>query len=194
MLVIPDADLELAATQLRAAGFQPCAWSFGSRKPDFYQTVQAQQLYRSITRGYRNLDRVSIRFLFPPEDQDEITKVVLLPSSYAHISASNDTPQLEGGILYPDVTQLLTSFVRTIVREPFRGMWTSNLSAWAISYVYGYSGLGDDALDSCDDEEAKSWFNKEIRRFSGGMDRTTITKRLGKGDNGVAGKVEVESK
>lgn len=47
---------------------------------------------------------------------------------------------------------------------------------------------------SCDDEKAKSWFNKRIQRFSGGMDRTTIIKRLGKGDNDVAGKVEDESR
>ncbi|RTE73150.1 hypothetical protein BHE90_012413 [Fusarium euwallaceae] len=190
MLIIQDEHIHDAATQLQAAGFHPCSWSFGSRKPEVYKTDQAQRLYRSITRGYRNLDRVSIRFLFPTVEPDEIAKVVLLPSSYAHISASNNTLQLQANIFCPDARQLLTSFVRTIVREPFDGMWTSNLTVWAISYTYGYSALSEDVLDSCDDDEAKSWFNKEIRRFGGGFDRTTITKRLGKGGNGVAGEEE----
>jgi hypothetical protein len=57
-------------------------------------------------------------------------------------------------------------------------MWTASLEGWALSYVYGALMVSDDALDSCDDDEAKDWFNKRIRRFTGGMDRVTCTKRL----------------
>ncbi|KAJ4232215.1 hypothetical protein NW759_002602 [Fusarium solani] len=60
------------------------------------------------------------------------------------------------------------------------GGWVSSLRMWAITHLYGDLMLGDDVLDSCDDEEAKAWFNKRIRRYSGGIDRVTCTKRLGK--------------
>lgn len=40
--------------------------------------------------------------------------------------------------------------------------------------------LDDDTMDACDDEEAKAWFDENILRFSGGIDRVTCTKRLGR--------------
>ena len=51
---------------------------------------------------------------------------------------------------------------------------------WTISYVYGELILDDDTLDVCDDEEAKAWFNDNILRFSGGINRVTCKKRLGR--------------
>lgn len=106
-----------------------------------------------------------------------------LPSSYAHIgvrSAPDDALTRHGNILYPDGALLLQSLVRTLVREPVAGMWTSSLGMWAISYVYGELMLGDDVLDACGDSEAKVWFNGNIQRFGHGIDRVTCTKRLGR--------------
>lgn len=86
----------------------------------------------------------------------------------------------EGNILYPNSAVLLQSMVHTLVREPSGSEWRSTLGMWAITYLYGNLMLDNDVLDSCPDEEAKTWFNKEINRYSGGIDRITHTKRLGR--------------
>ena len=83
-------------------------------------------------------------------------------------------------MFYPNGTLLLESFVRVLVREPLEGQWTSNLAKWAITYLYGKLMIDDDVLDLCDDEAARAWFNTNIRRFAGSIDRVTITKRLGR--------------
>lgn len=64
-------------------------------------------------------------------------------------------------------------------------MWKSRLETWSISYVYGELPISDDALDSCTDEEAQPWFNKNVQRYSDGVDRVTCTKRLGRSDGGT---------
>ncbi|KAF4511549.1 hypothetical protein G6O67_003332 [Ophiocordyceps sinensis] len=183
MLVVEDADFDDAAQQLRSAGFQEWAWSYGSLEPSFYQDRLKENIYRRIVKDFANLDRISARFLFPPQQQKATAKVVLLPSSYAHVRVSsvpNDASSRHGNIIYPNAALLAQSFVQTLIREPAAGMWTSCLRMWAISYVYGELMLGDDVLDACDDEEAKRWFNERIRRFGEGIDRVTCTKRLGR--------------
>lgn len=74
----------------------------------------------------------------------------------------------------------MLSFIQTRLQEPLEGMWTSTLDAWAFSYTFGMLMVAEDALDSCDDEEAKEFFNTHTRRLTGGMDRITCTKRLGR--------------
>jgi hypothetical protein len=178
MLVIEDTDLDHAVGRLRSAGFQDCTWSYGSLDPDFYKGKSKETIYHRIVKDYSNLDRNSTRFLFPPEQQNTTTKIVLLASSYAHIRTSDGVLTSEGNIHYPNATPLLRSFVQTLLQEPLQGMWTSNLDMWAISYVYGELMVCDDALDSCDEDEVKNWFNESIQRFKGGIDRVTCTKRL----------------
>ncbi|KAJ4310787.1 hypothetical protein N0V84_010795 [Fusarium piperis] len=192
MLVIEDENLDNAAQKLRQKGFRGAPWSYGSRDdPASYTDPKVQQSHRRIAQQYSNLDKHSVRFRFPTEGQAK-ARVVLLPCSYAHIAVTPETqgrfttrPQdgsTQGGnnILYPDAALLLESFVRTLVKEPKMGGWVSSLRMWAITHLYGDLRLGDDVLDSCDDEEAKAWFNQRIRRSSGGIDRVTCTKRLGK--------------
>ncbi|KAM3426913.1 hypothetical protein MY4824_009754 [Beauveria thailandica] len=182
MFVIDDRDVDNAARQLRSAGFQDCTWSCGSRHPTFYKGSLLERIYRRIVNDYSNLDRNSVRFVFPP-GQQSTSKVVLLPASYAHICVKlmpGDTLARDDNIFYPQGAPLLRSFVQTLVREPVAGMWTSCLSMWAVSYVYGELMLADDVLDLCDDEAAKAWFNKHILRSSHGIDRVTCTKRLGR--------------
>ncbi|KAL7928545.1 hypothetical protein V8C35DRAFT_285114 [Trichoderma chlorosporum] len=182
MLVINDIDIERASQQLRSAGFLDCTWSCGSLHPDFYQGPLRQNIYRRITHHYSNFDRNSSRFLFPSESQ-ATAKVVLLPSSYAHVGVTwtlDEALTRDGNITYPDGSLLLKNIVQTLVREPVQGMWTSCLGMWAITYVYGELILDDDVLDSCTDEEAKCWFHEKIHRDSGGIDRVTCTKRLGR--------------
>lgn len=192
MLVIEDKQLNTAAENFRQEGFREAPWSYGSRDdPVSYTDPKVQQSHRRLAQQYSNLDEHSVRFRFPTEDQAK-ARVILLPSSYAHIAVTPETqhrfinrpqdgPILDqDNILYPDAALLLESFVRTLVKEPRMGGWVSSLRMWAITHLYGDLGLGDDVLDSCDDEEAKAWFNQRIRRYSGGIDRATCTKRLGK--------------
>lgn len=187
MLVIEDADLENAAKKLRLAGFQDSSWSYGAVHPSFYTGKLKEGIYRGLVEGYSNLDQNSIRFLFPPEQQTPsefhiAVKVVLVPASYAHIdikSLSNKATR-EKNLIHPDGAILLLSFIQTALRAPAMSKWRYVLEMWAISYVYGELMLDDDTLDTCDDEEAKAWFNEHIRRFSGGIDRVTCFKRLGR--------------
>ena len=180
MLVIADTDFSRAVESLISAGFQEWTWSYGSSHPSFYKERSINDIYRRIVRDYQNLDQNAKRFLFPSQHQNT-AKIALLPSSYAHIGAG---PALghatDGNLIYPDGPSLLQSFVRTLVREPVVGMWTSTLDMWAIAYLYGELALSDDSLDACDDVRAKLWFNDSIERFGKGIDRLTCTKRLGR--------------
>lgn len=182
MLVVEDVDFEDAIRALRKAEFSYWPWSFGSRSPDFYKGPMKERIYQSILRDYKSLDEHSARFLLKKNLASE-TKIVLVPASYAHITVkgdSNETLIDDSNIYLPTAARLVRSFVQTLLREPIDGMWTSTLEMWTISYLYGELMLDDDILDSCDDADAKSWFNENIRRFSGGLDRVTCTKRLGR--------------
>ncbi|RMZ79377.1 hypothetical protein DV738_g3306, partial [Chaetothyriales sp. CBS 135597] len=191
MFVIEDADFATAVQQLQAAGFQDCPWSYGSREPEFYKIRSIEHIYHEIVSNYSNLDRVAVRFRFPAAEPTatQTQKIVLLPSSYAHIRPSSPGLTSDGSILYPDAPLLLLSFVKTAVREPCDDLWKWNLRMWAVSYVYGELMLSDDVLDSCDDEAAKTWFNEVIRRFNGGVDQVTRTKKLGRQGHNFVGEV-----
>ncbi|KAM0424921.1 hypothetical protein ACHAPT_009977 [Fusarium lateritium] len=183
MLVVDDENLDMAAQKLKEAGFQEALWSYGSRDdPALYTDRKMQQIHRRVAQQYSNLDKHSIRFRFPT---DELAKarVVLLPSSYAHISAtsgSEDKFEREGNILYPNAALLLESFVRTRLSEPKKNSWALNLEMWVVTYLWGDLMLDDGILDNCDDEEVKAFFNELIRKDKGGIDRVTCTKRLGR--------------
>ncbi|KAK2591468.1 hypothetical protein QQS21_010844 [Conoideocrella luteorostrata] len=185
LLVIEDDAFDAAVQRLRSSNFRDWSWSYGCAVPNSYQSGLTQNIYRSVVNGYRYLDQNSARFLFPVEQQStsSTAKVVLLPSSYAHLhlkSMSQNIARRDDNIIYPDGAALLQSFVQTIVREPTPGKWTSKLDMWSITYVYGELMLADDVLDLCDDEKAKDWFNDAIQRFGNGIDRVTCTKRLGR--------------
>ncbi|ATY59593.1 hypothetical protein A9K55_003733 [Cordyceps militaris] len=171
VLVIDDTHFQRAVQQLRNAEFRDCPWSFGSLHPEFYTGKIKERVYRTIVNDYGNLDRHSARFLFPTEEQSRM-KVVLLPTSYTHLEVahpSNEALHPGSCIYYPSAARLLQSFVQTLVREPVRGMWTSTLTVWSISYLYGELelGLDESVLDMCGDDEAKDWFNEKILRFAG---------------------------
>jgi len=76
----------------------------------------------------------------------------------------------------------LESFIRVILEEEAAGMddyWSELLSAWAISYVCGMLNVGVDALYTCEDEGVRNWYNKNIMRDQGGLNRE-INKRTGR--------------
>jgi hypothetical protein len=82
-------------------------------------------------------------------------------------------------LYYLDAALLLESFVKTLLQET-PGSWHYLLQAWAITYIYGMLMVEDTIIDSCDDESVKFWFNEQIRRGNGGLDRVTVSKRVGK--------------
>lgn len=185
MLVVSDEQLKEAAKKLSSAGFLDSPWSFGGKEPEFYQGKGPifENVFHSNNKGWRDLDQHSTRFLFPPTIETR-AKVALIPSSYALLDLStlpNEHFQRERNISYPDAQTLLRSFAKTVVRIPSDSyFWISSLSSWSLTSLYGDLMLDDDLLDDCGDEEAIAWFNEGIYRYSGGMDRTTVTKRLGK--------------
>jgi len=186
VFVVDDVDFDDAVQRLRLGGFRDCSWSYGSREPSFYKEKRLEHIYRRIVNEYSNVDRNSTRFFFPSGELGRC-KIVLLRSSYAHIcvrSTRDEEITRDGNLIWPNAALLLRSFVQILVREPVDGMWTASLSTWVISYLYGQLKLSDDVLDACDDEDARAWFNERIRRFDGGLDCVTRTKRLGRVDYG----------
>ena len=77
---------------------------------------------------------------------------------------------------------LLESFICVIPEENEAGMdgfWAGCVSVWAISYICGLLNVGVDALDDCEDEGVRDWYNKNIRRDQGSLNRE-INKRTGR--------------
>ncbi|KAI1120016.1 hypothetical protein F5Y10DRAFT_259217 [Nemania abortiva] len=182
MLVIEDSDLIAAIKSLHIAGFRDAPWSFGSIiNPEVYQDEYMQNLHRMTAIHYRYIDANSVRFEFPVGSEVE-ERVVLVRSSYVHLSLQlipESRFSFYKGMYFPDRELLLESFAKTIVREPEESKWSSTLESWGITYLYGQLMLDDDVLDSITDEKAKDWFNENIRRYSGGLDRS-MTKRRGR--------------
>ncbi|ETS85586.1 hypothetical protein PFICI_03611 [Pestalotiopsis fici W106-1] len=89
---------------------------------------------------------------------------------------------VDGFLYYPTLPVLLESLIRARLRIPEDtfGMWRSMLEVWAISYLWGQTMAPEDVLDGIEDDDIKAWFNKETKRFEGGIDRVTITKRKGR--------------
>lgn len=189
MIVIEDDDFDAAVISLHNAGFCDAPWSYGSIvDPAIFKDKRMQEIHRATAIGYQNLNKNSNRFVFPRESKVK-ERAVLLRSSYVHLSLLA-TPQSEftciDNLHYPSSKLLLESFVRTHIRDPDISMWTTDLEMWAVSYLYCRLKLDDDVLDSSSDEGAKTWFNENILRDSGGVDRT-VTKRLGRKTNKTEG-------
>lgn len=163
MYIIDDANIEEATQKLVEAQFEPISWAYGTEAPPELFRAGPETLAH-ITRENTNFDRHAKRLIIPAEIRGEFGQrhLFLLPSSYAHIQYPQDksaeeafTTILDNTIAWPGKDALLRSFVQMLVREPIRGCLTSTLTGWAISYVYGDALARDDALDDCNDEQAK---------------------------------------
>ncbi|KAI0864158.1 hypothetical protein F4860DRAFT_431950 [Xylaria cubensis] len=182
MLVIEDSDLDAAIESLHSAGFRDAPWSYGSMvNPEIFTDERIRNIHRWNVIDYRSIDANSIRFEFPAHTGEEL-RAVLIPSSYAHLSLQlipESRFTFHKGMYFPDRELLLESFIKTVVREREPSIWSSTLTFWSTSYLYGQLMLSNDVLDSSSDEKAKAWFNENIRRDSGGLDRS-MTKRRGR--------------
>ncbi|KAH8881905.1 hypothetical protein GQ53DRAFT_812420 [Thozetella sp. PMI_491] len=88
----------------------------------------------------------------------------------------------DGFLYYPHLPVLLESLIRARLRLPENAatFWALMLEVWAITYLWAQTMAPEDVLDGIEDEKVKAWFNKAIKRFEGGIDRVTITKRKGR--------------
>ncbi|KAL5087792.1 hypothetical protein Trisim1_007448 [Trichoderma cf. simile WF8] len=89
---------------------------------------------------------------------------------------------VNGFLYYPRLPVLLETIIRARLRVPEEKLsyWATMLEVWAITYLWAPTMAPYDILDGIKDEEVKAWFNKATRRFNGGMDRVTVTKRKGR--------------
>ncbi|MCJ1362430.1 hypothetical protein MMC16_001533 [Acarospora aff. strigata] len=185
MLVPAEAGFDIAVTKLLDAGFTYAPWSYGSVDPRRLEgNEELQRIHRESIPEWEKLDHNSVRFQFP-DPNEYSSKVVLLRSTYVGLSPPMDAASTAryhrfNHIYYPDRILLLESFIKTLLKDPKWGAWRSSLQVWAISYLYGMLMIEDSALDTSDDEHVKEWFNKHIKRWEGGLDRTTVTKRVGR--------------
>ena len=184
MLVPSDSDYDLATQKLVKAGFRPAPWTYAITDPQLLRNDEiARRTLLDGDDGYGNLDANSVRFQFPAGYSGP-DRVVLLRSSYVGIRPPSDPETMQrfscdDNLYYPDTALLLESFVKTLLQET-PGSWRYLLEAWAIAYIYGMLMVEDTLLDPCDDEAVKLWFNENIRRGNGGLDRVTVSKRVGK--------------
>lgn len=185
MLIPSESDFDLAVQKLDDAGFRRGPWSYGVIDP---QLLPDDEIGRRINPmdipGYRMLDINSVRFQFPAGSSN-IERVVLLQSAYIGLSPPNNPSSMQRfhcreNLYYPEKALLLESFIRTLLQDS-PGFWRDALGVWAISYMYGMLMVEDTVLDSCDEDSVKAWFNEKIRRGKGGLDRTTVSKRVGRG-------------
>ncbi|KAI9770577.1 MAG: hypothetical protein M1840_003167 [Geoglossum simile] len=177
------------------AGFHRTPWSYGTVDPELLGTNPITlRIHKSEIQKYKRLDQHSVRFNFP-SSFNIMKKVVLLQSHSVHLSPPSavqisTAPHLlteqfsvRGNLYYPNKVMLLGSFIRVLLVEEAAGgiihSWALLLGAWAISYICGMLDVGVDALDTCEDERVRAWYNKNIRRDQGGLNRA-INKRAGR--------------
>ncbi|KAF3063147.1 hypothetical protein CFAM422_010494 [Trichoderma lentiforme] len=89
---------------------------------------------------------------------------------------------VDGFLYYPRLPVLLETIIRARLRVPEEKLscWATMLEVWAITYLWAPTMAPYDILDGIEDEEVKAWFNKATKRFEGGIDRVTNTKRKGR--------------
>jgi hypothetical protein len=185
MLIPSQSDYDLAAQKLVEARFRPAPWTYAITDP---HRIPDDEIGRRVRlddySDHRKIDDNSVRFQFP-EGYPGHERVVLLRSTYVGLSPPTDPSSMQRfsyheNLYYPDIPLLLESFIRTLLQETC-GRWRSTLEVWVVCNLYCQKMLEDTILDSCDDESVRSWFNEAIRRGKGGIDRITVTKRVGKG-------------
>lgn len=195
MLIPAEKDFAAAVKILEDAGFRRTLWTYGTTvDPKLLTDPTALRIHRRQSKKYERFDQHSVRFNFPYSFHIKET-VVLLESRYVNLSPPSDgqisvTPYLsipqfsvDGNLYCPNELVLLESFIRVLLVEKAAGNmindWSLLLSVWIISYICGWLDVGVDALDDCEDDRVRDWYDKNIMRDQGGLNRT-INKRTGR--------------
>jgi hypothetical protein len=146
-----------------------------------------------LDAGYQSTTWFNYPALYNCTDQ-----VVLVLSSYAHLSVSTVTPiasartlavheyNVYSNLFYPLERTLLESFVKVILRDgdgTTTSLWGYSLRA-SIAHMVGYLEVNNDAVDEYPDKEVVEWFSHHFgRKYElkfGSLDRR-ISKRFGSG-------------
>ncbi|KAN0070899.1 hypothetical protein V8E54_011064 [Elaphomyces granulatus] len=195
MLIPAEKDFAAAVKKLEDAGFHRTPWTYGTTvDPKIITDPTTLRVHKRQSKKYERFDHHSVRFNFPSSFDIKET-VVLLESCYANLSPPSDgqisiapylsIPQfsVDGNLYYPNELVLMESFIRVLLVEKAAGNmkndWSLLLSVWIISYICGWLDVGVDALDDCEDDRVRDWYNKNIMRDQGGLNRA-INKRTGR--------------
>ena len=181
MLVLADEDFHHAASRLDAAGFKKTPWSFGTRRPTPIAGDEiSERIHSQAIQTYRKLNENSVRYVFPYSSFQGAETIVLIRSSYAHISPPVDEKSsssqsrfigVQGNLYWPDAKSLLTSIIQTLLEEDGGGLWRLTLEAWAVAYLWGLQTVSADVLDQCPDQTVRQWLDETTNRNEGGLDQ-----------------------
>lgn len=200
MLVVSDSDYKPAIAKLHLAGFR-ATLPRRDPAPEVLQMLpDPAKMLRELHAEYAQLDRATTVFDYPVRYRRSTVQMVLMPASYAHLSAfpalisvaTEPTTSLNGqydvykNVYYPLEHLLLESFIKVIVSDgdaPRMTQWVEDLNVW-VGTICGYLDVENDAFDDCPDDAVREWFSehwgrKREARF-GPWDRR-ISKRLGSG-------------
>ncbi|RAK98171.1 uncharacterized protein BO80DRAFT_495813 [Aspergillus ibericus CBS 121593] len=200
MLVVRDQYYSLAAQKLEDSGFRPTSPRRIPRPEILEDLPNPEEVIEEINASYKRLDCSTKTFEYPVDLPERTERVVLIPSSFAHLDLSiAGDPEYSlytkydkyGNELYPHERPLVESFVKAAVDdESIDENGFLNITSWGdmlrscVSMMVGYLGIENDILDDCDNERAVAWFSKnfgrEHEKIYGPMDRR-ISKRLGSG-------------
>ncbi|KAI9825421.1 MAG: hypothetical protein M1832_001151 [Thelocarpon impressellum] len=200
MIVVSDTDYKPCMEKLRLVGFRATQPRRSPAAGILRSLPDPEKVLREINAEYAKLDAATTTFDHPDHFESAGVELVLMPASYAQLSASPAfTPgaAASGDLLdgqydiydnlhYPLERVLLESLIRVILEDgDASGIneWVQNLRAW-ISTMSGYLEVDNDAVDDCPDEAVKEWFSEHYGRKHeakfGPWDRR-ISKRLGSG-------------
>ena len=197
MIVVSDEHYQSSIQKLAQAKFRKALPTRGPPPEVAAMVPNMKTVREELDAGYRNLDQSTTWFNYPAP-YDCSTQLVLIPSSYVHLSVFTITPiasarnsttheyDVYGNLFYPLERTLLESFIKVILRDgdgTTISLWEDLLRAW-ISHMVGYLEVNNDTVDESPDEEVVEWFSHHFGRKHelkfGAWDRR-ITKRLGSG-------------
>ena len=197
MLVVPDEHYQSSIQKLVLAKFHKALPTRGPPPELAAMVPHMKKAREELDAGYRNLDQSTTWFNYPAP-YNCTDQLVLIPSSYAHLSVSTVSPiasartstareyDVYGNLFCPLERTLLESFIKVSLREgdgTTISLWGNSLRAW-IAHMVGYLEVNNDAVDECPDKEVVEWFSHHFGRKHelkfGPLDRR-ISKRFGSG-------------
>jgi len=191
MIVVSDEHYQPSIRKLVQAKFHKALPTRGPPPELEAMVPHIKEAREELNVGYRNLDQSTTWFNYPAP-YNCTDQVVLMPSSYTHLSASTFRTltiyeyDVYGNLFYPLERTLLESFIKVILRDgdgTTTSLWGNSLTA-SIAHMVGYLEVNNDAVDECPDKEVVEWFSHHFGRKHelkfGPLDRR-ISKRFGSG-------------
>lgn len=180
MLVPSEQDYAAALAKVEREGFYNTPWSYGSLDPaeiDAHpQSERLRQIHSTADQHYKTLNTHSTRYKFPTGTFTSLRLLFLhpnyvglsplFPSTLDDRSSCEDKSTAyirQDNFLYPNVSTLLQSFIRTALADKEGKTWKKVLYVWITSYICMYLPVRPDSLDSCEDESVKKAFSDLIQ-------------------------------